>query len=312
MGKGCWNLEYLKQQPSSLMSHIGGVPTSILPREGKRTWGGLPVTDTTLKRTESLLIAGRPGAPGMMSTYRAYLKWREVRLQKLVTNGEALAIFGGYLRESGLKASTCSTYLYSALFFEKRIGAALDPQWYLAEDMIRALNKEACSETREHAPDTSEENVVRILDTLQNEEVAFTIWAMCVCGGRAADLVRLGETGGSFVIYGDVVKVHFTLTKNRTEQCEQYSVTLPLWIPFRAKWAMLAHRACPFTVGAQKINDTLHAAGFQETSYSFRRLFINHVINRLTENGITNWMAVIELTGHQQVKMVKGLYKAHN
>jgi len=247
----------------------------------------------------------------MMSTYRAYLKWREAKLPQQTSPGEALAIFGGYLQEAGLKSSTCSTYLYSALFFEKRLGTWGNAQWFLAEDMIRALNRKACSETREHAPDTNEERVQEILDTLRNEEVAFTIWAMCVCGGRAADLIRLGETGGSFRIHGDSVTVHFTLTKNRTEQCEQYSVTLPLWIPFRSKWQALAERVSPFTVTAQKICDTLHAAGYPETSYSFRRLFINHVIEQLTDKGLTNWLAVIELTGHQQVKMVKGLYKAH-
>jgi len=301
----------LRPPHDGLLSHVGGLPLTAMPREGKRTWGFDFVTERTVATTDTLLAEGRPGASGQLSLYRAYCKWREHRLQRQLSCGETLAIFGGYLVDAGLKASTCSTYVATALFFERRLSPRGDPQFYLAEDTIRALNRRACSEPREHAPDTSEERVRSIFDILRNQEVAFTVWAMCVCGGRAADLLRLIETGGFFRIVGNRVRVHFTLTKNRSEQCEQYSIDLPIWIPFRQQWKEYLDRPNPFCCNAQKINDTLHAAGFNETSYSFRRLFINHVIERLTENGITNWLAVIELTGHQQVKMVKGLYKSH-
>jgi len=306
--RGLWTLPI--QRPH-LLQHIGGAPLSAMPREGHRKWGTLPVTENTRTHTEELLIAGRPGISGMLSIHRAYEKWKNVRLRQLLSCGEALAVFGGYLHEAGLKASTCSTYVYSAMFFEKRLHHQMDPQWFLAHDMIRALNRQACSEERDHAYDTTEEDVIKMLDTVRNPEVTWAIWAMCTCGGRAADLLKLGETGGSFQVFGKHVKVHFKVTKNRTEQSEQYSLNLPILIPFRKEWSELASRQNPFTVSAQKINDTLHAAGFRETSYSFRRLFINQVIERLTEDGVTNWLKVIELTGHQQIKMVKGLYKAH-
>lgn len=305
---GLWNLV---PNAEKVLNHLGGAPLSALPREGHRKWGSLPVTEITKQHTEELLIAGRPGISGMLSIHRAYEKWKASRLQKILSCGETLALFGGYLHESGLKASTCSTYVYSALFFEKRLLHPHDPQWFLAYDIIRALNRQACYEEREHAYDTTEEDVIKMLDVIRNHEVTFAIWAMSTCGARAADLLRLGESGGSFQVFGKHVKVHFKITKNHTEQSEQYSLTLPILIPFRKEWSELAARPSPFTVSAQKINDTLHAAGFKETSYSFRRLFINQVIERLTENGVTQWMKVIELTGHKQVKMVKGLYKAH-
>ena len=49
---------------------------------------------------------------------------------------------------------------------------------------------------------------------------------MAMCGGRVADLLRLGP--GQIAIKGSTLFVHFKVTKTATEQAEQYSVNLPI------------------------------------------------------------------------------------
>ena len=126
-------------------------------------------------------------------------------------------------------------------------------------------------------------------------------------GARVADLNRLESV--QFVVKGNVVYVDFRVTKSARTAAEAFSVELPTWIPFNPIWTAMAKEPKPFTANCDRVNRVLHGAGYTETSYSFRRLFVNRLIDRFTEKGITEWSKVIQLTGHQQAKNVRGHYK---
>ena len=292
----------------SLLSLTGGLPSSEMPKEGRRTWGANVVTQENLDTTERLIVFGRPSSGPGLSLLRAFKKWCDVQLALPSAIGETIAIFGGYLFDAGLKASTCASYVRSVLFLERREPHVI-PKFYIADDVLKGLDKTAASEPRNHAIDIDEDRAREIISAIQKLDVQWTIWVMAMCGARVADLLRLGP--GQIVVQGSTLWIHFKVTKTVHEQDKQYSVQLPIWIPFRPEWEPFLSSPTPFTADCDRVDYVLHAAGFPETSYSFRRLFINQVIDRFTESGLTNWISVIEFTGHQQVKTVKGLYKRH-
>ena len=293
----------------SLLRLTGGVPSSAMPKEGHRTWAINEVTQKQLDTTERLIIFGSPSSAQRLSLWRAFGKWCDRQTTLPWARGETIAIFGGYLYDAGLKASTCASYVRTVLFFSRR-ESHVTPKYHIADDLLKGLDKTAASEPRNHAIDIDEDRAREIISAIRQLDVQWTLWVMAMCGGRVADLMRLGP--GKIVVQGSSLWVHFQVTKTATEQSEQYSVQLPIWIPFRSEWAQFLSSSTPFTADCNRVDYVLHKAGFPETSYSFRRLFINQVIDRFTDAGLTNWISVIELTGHQQVKTVKGLYKRHD
>lgn len=289
---------------------LGGIPISAMPGEGHRRWGTTPVDLETKAATEEILLEGRPGAAAQLSLFRAFERWRSVNPLLPTAYGEVLAIFGGYLYEHDLKCSTCVTYVRTALFFLRRSPPnAEDPKWYLASDVIRGLDRLASRETRDHAIDIDEDRALHILRSMVQPDLAFTIWLMLVCGARCSDLARLAPS--QIVLTANKIFIHFRETKTVARPINQYSVELPLWIPFKEEWRIFLTSRETLPADCDRLNKSLHAAGFPETTYSFRRLFINRVIHKFTEDGVTDWLRVIELTGHRKSNTVKGLYKQH-
>jgi len=303
-------LPSLPSAPGNLhLNLLGGIPMSAMPGEGRRRWGSVAVDDATYVTAEELLLEGRPSAAAQLSLFRAFDRWRATNRNLPRSPGEILAIFGAYLFEHDLKASTCANYVRTAWFFLRRLESSHpEPQWYLALDILRGLDRHASRQPRDHAIDIDEARALHILSTIQAVDVAFVIWLMCVCGARVADIRRLAPE--QVQLRGSRIVIHFRETKTVVRPIDQYSVDLDLWIPFKEEWR-------PYLVGrlsapnCDRVNYVLHSAGFEETSYSFRRLFINRVIHRFTEGGITDWLRVIELTGHRKAATAKGLYKQH-
>jgi len=178
----------------------------------------------------------------------------------------------------------------------------------MALDILRGLDRHASRQSRDHAIDIDETRALVILSSIQAPDVAFVIWLMCVCGARVADIARL--TPEQIQLRGPRLFIHFRETKTVMRPIDQYSVELDVWIPFKEEWRPYLERRI---VGpnCDRVNKVLHGAGYEETTYSFRRLFVNRVIHRFTEGGVTDWLRVIELTGHRKPATAKGLYKQH-
>lgn len=331
----------LQKDPGILnLSH--GYALDALPKEGKRKgdWDWGIATESTLRHAETLLQESRPSSSQHLSLYRAFQRWRE--RSPLVWNaplGQLAAVFGTYLLDVGLRANTCASYTRTILKFLHREALVMPPQWNVAEDLLRALDLKAAAEPPEHAPDISEERAAAIIDAIEQQDVAFAVWAMCMSGARAADLMRLGS--GQFRVSADgkAIAVDFFVTKNVRSPHERYSICLqsedreatrhavsfPTWIPFKESWRPFLYQDRPFIRPemnkpdlsppylANRINYVLDHLTIEpkveETSYSFRRLFINRVIDRFTEDGVTMWCKVIEITGHKRKENVKASYK---
>ena len=123
----------------SLLSLTGGLPSSEMPKEGRRTWGANVVTQENLDTTERLIVFGRPSSGPGLSLLRAFKKWCDVQLALPSAIGETIAIFGGYLFDAGLKASTCASYVRSVLFLERREPHVI-PKFYIADDVLKGLD----------------------------------------------------------------------------------------------------------------------------------------------------------------------------
>jgi len=287
-----------------------------------------------------MLKESRPSSSQHLSLYRAFQRWREQSpLVWSAPLGQLAAVFGTYLWEVGLCANTCASSLRTILKFLRREALTMPPQWSVAEDLLRALDLKAAAEPPEHAPDISEERAATIIDAIKQQDVAFAVWAMCMSGARAADLMRLGS--GQFQVSADgkAIAVEFYVTKNVRAPHERYSicvqsdereatkhaVSFASWIAFKECWRPFLYQDRPFVRPemnkpdlspqylVNRINYVLDHLKIEptveETSYSFRRLFINRVIDRFTEDGVTAWCKVIEITGHQRKENVKSSYK---
>ena len=296
--------------PTLRLRLFGGLPDSAMPGERPRCWGQAPVSTTDIERAEALMLAGRPGAPQELSLYRAFQRWRTANFYDQVCHGEVLAIFAGYLANTDLAASTCATYVRQAEGFCRREDQTRPPRWHLCDTALKGLDLLAAAAGASHAVDISEARAQAIIAMLRAEDVRFALWAMCMCGGRVADLLRL--TPAQFRLLGNTkLVVHFMVTKSARTLTEQYSVELPMWLPFEPQWLKFWDGPTLFTADADRINKILHAAGYKETTYSFRRLFVHRIIDRFSEDGIIEWAKVIQLTGHQQEKSVRGHYQDH-
>ena len=192
---------------------------------GTRRWGHVPADAESISTTESLLLDGRPSAAAQLSLFRAFERWRGSNPHLPKSIGEVLAIFGGYLFEHDLKASTCANYVRTALFFCRRthVGAT-DAQWFLAYDILRGLDRHACRQPRDHAIDIDENRALEILNAIRMQDIAFTIWLMLMSGARCADLASLAPE--QVVLRESRLYIHFRETKSVQRPADQYSVEL--------------------------------------------------------------------------------------
>ena len=292
--------------PTWNLNLMCGLPASAMPGVGRRMWGHQDMTGVC-SLTERLMLEGCPAASQHQSLYRAFGRWRQANFIVEPAPGQVCALFGGYLLSAGLKASTCVNYVRTVGKFVRQESSHPSPEWNAMESMIRGLELRAAAEVPNHAVDISEERAKFILESITSLDVQFSLWMLLNVGSRAADLNRLLEC--QIGISHDRVAVDFRITKVVRTQKERFSVSLPLWVPFKESWRPFLSQAKPFTADCDRINRILHDAGFSETTYSFRRLFVNRIIDRFTEDDLVNWVKVIEVTGHQQAMTVRGSYR---
>ena len=284
-----------------------GLPANAMPKEGYRKWGDTPVTEKIILRAEELILLGAPNAAAHLSLYRAFTRWRGTHLE-LTSLAESLIIFAAYLDNTGLRKSTCAEYVRTAKKMALHSGEKFgDPSGAL-ERALKGLDLLAAMERPEHALDISAERLAEILNTVQKEEARFEIWLMAHCGARSADLLRLSSCQ---IKYNDgKLTILYRVTKTDREPGHAHQVTYEV-TDFEDQWREFLHRATPCTLDADSLNKVLHAAGFEETTYSFRRFFVQNTIERFTQEGHTDWCRVIELTNHQKVSTVRGHYQHH-
>ena len=300
-------------KPGSLLNITAGVPSSCMPAPGTRCWGGALVTEKTLSRAEAIIILGAPTASQDLSIHRGFLQWRFRQGLTGYPLGQTLAVFGAYLEEADLKHSTICEYVQSAHKMCRRDGEACSDE-ILYKNFLKGAQLLAANDKPDHAIDVSFERILAILqklDRAKHDEWRFSIWMMVTCGARMSDLRRLKTAMISFS--NGILKILFRVTKTSRDGSETYEVTVEqiAGLAFEQQWRIFLAQEKPFRLKADSVNKVLHHFGFPETTYSFRRYFIQATIARFTENGHTEWCRVIEITGHQQGKTVRAKYALH-
>ena len=299
--------------PGQLLSLTCGVPSACMPSLGVRTYGGAMVSDHTVARAEAIIKLGAPTASQDLSIHRGFSSWRVKQGMQGFPLGQTLAVFGAYLEEADLKHSTIVEYVQSAHKMCRRDGeVCADETTYRL--FLKGAQLLAANDKPDHAIDVSMDRIMEILaklDRATHDEWRFTIWMMVTCGARMSDLRRLKSAMIRFI--DGILRIFFRVTKTSRDGSESYEVTVEqnVVLPFEAQWRAFLAREMPFHLKADSVNKVLHRFGFPETTYSFRRFFIQATIARFTDQGHTEWCRVIEITGHQQGKTVRAKYALH-
>ena len=308
--------ERITDAPSrwKVLDLIGGVPARVMPKEGYRKWGEDPMDQPRVKRNaEELILLGAPCASAHLSLYRAFTKWRTTNTPH-TTLAETLVLFAGYLDGTGLKKSTCGQYVRTAKAMSIHAGEKMGDPSGVVEKVLKGLDLKAALEPPEHAVDITETRLAEILATLEKDEIRFYIWLMAYCGARARDIQRLHSI--QLRLEGSRLTILYRVTKTNREPGCAHQITYEVRA-FEEQWRPFMERPkiCRLDSDKQKlcdvINKTLHSAGFEETTYSFRRFFVQSTIDRFTKEDHTEWCRVIELTDHKTEKRVKGHYQHH-
>ena len=285
-----------------------GLPVSKIPKVGPRKWGDVDVQEKHKVRAQEIIVLGAPTASQDISVYRAFSRWRWQQGMSGVKLGQVLCVFGAYLEAAELKHSTIVTYVISVDKMAARDGEKRNDQGEF-QAFLKGMKLLAANDVPDHAMDVSAERIAEILRTVRKEKIRFAIWMITTIGARCRDLRRL--TKRQIELVGSCsIKIHFKVTKTARDSSEGYEVKVEFhaFAPFEAQWSQFLEEETPFNIKADQINKTLHAAGFPETSYSFRRFFIQATVDRFTNDNHTDWCRVIEITGHQQAKIVKSTY----
>ena len=271
------------------------------------------VSDRTVTRAEDIIKLGAPTASQDLSIHRGFNSWRINQGLQGYPLGQTLAVFGAYLEEADLKHSTIVEYVQSAHKMCRRDGEVCSDETTYRH-FLKGAQLLAADDKPDHAIDVSMDRILEImakLDRATHDEWRFTIWMMVTCGARMSDLRRLKNTMIRFV--DGTLRIFFRVTKTSRDGSESYEVTVEqnAVLPFEAQWRAFLAKEMPFRLKADSVNKILHRFGFPETTYSFRRFFIQATIARFTDQGHTEWCRVIEITGHQQGKTVRAKYALH-
>ena len=210
----------------------------------------------------------------------------------------------------------------------------------LCDAVLDGLELAYAEEGADHAIDATEEEVLSWLPPnppfrIRKKEARAIIWIMCTCGARVADIIR-AALSISLDMTQKRLQVIFKVTKTGRSVGEKRSVSFPFFcqpdsevVNFISSqnFAEVILEMFSRTVNGKKVadcsplNKVLAAAVLRQglrkdgkgtrevTTYSFRRLFIQRVISWYTdEDGVIEWMKVIQWSGHKTHTIVSSTY----
>jgi hypothetical protein len=228
-----------------------------------------------------------------------------------------LEYFLGHLESFHIKPGSVLTYVEHIERVWRREGRIIHKPGIL-ESTKKGMQLRQMEAPTAHAVDIEMADALAIIEAVKKVEVKTSLWMLLNSGARVADQRRLPRE--AVFVGAGLLHVDFVVPrKNGRKVEERFTVTLPLTSePDDEIKAQLALPK-PFTASVRTINGVLKAIcpdkEYTEeercpTSYSFRRLFVNEVINKFTDDmGIVAWSDVIQLTGHQDSKIPRSSYQ---
>jgi pterin-4a-carbinolamine dehydratase len=211
-----------------------------------------------------------------------------------------------------------------------KLGAAFTGREYL--NNYRAMCEvSSMSERTEHAPDIDIKLIVKVLQHCKTKRLSFelvVVWLMSVTSGRLEDLVHivgyiLQQRDGEWTL-----AVDWGVRKNCRKKVLQSSATykVPKELSKFVDQSKLKTYVPKITSGVGPLNKLLNefkvnapeptageprsarVAKESVSTYSFRRWAVQRFIRENTVNGITDWEAVIKLSGHMSKLMPQNIY----
>lgn len=269
-----------------------------------------PHTLSTLDKEATRLFSqawlSSSSANRVRADYRTFL-----HLNQLEDNEESKLYAIGQMIMAGLKMSSISTYL--GYLVNNRKNAV----W-------RATQLAHADEDSQHATDAPAIGLIRIIRAISNVPVECVVWLMFNTGARDMDLRRLRRKQITLCLAKRTVTIQFRITKGIRSRGKRRTVTFN-WrtTPTPGVCEMLIDGpddARPMLkVSVNVANSALKKADSsiarKVTTYSFRRNFINHLIDMHYDDVFShkeNLEYIAGFTMHNDPQVIEAFYKKFN
>lgn len=278
------------------------------PARKRRVQEGAPMRAGTAAKVAAIIQEANPNASQASAVYRWFHAWLQVN-EHLITGGMGSAVaFWCASIEDFYAATTMVTYVQLLMKVFSRMRLAIEDTC-LITDCLKCYNHRAANSVIRHAMDIDLQDAFLMYHHIQEVDVRASILLTTCTGARAEDATKLDHISITLDLQNCKLGVDFKSTKNRRAANQRYSIKVPLIIFPDAE--VVAFLSSPHLIfpNADRINRVMAAAGLKGiTTYSFRRLFIHTRIEAHTHDARTDWLAVIEDTGHKIPDNVKSHY----
>jgi hypothetical protein len=292
----------------------------------RRTWHLAPASGAERDLLRTWLTS--PSDSANLALWRAFEVFRRHEAATMPTE-LAIGLFCAKARRHGRESTSCLTYARTLLQCAVAEGL-MRPNTSAATKLLRGIALEACDSKVLHARDVSVEQAQALLRQARLPELRYAVFWMFTSGMRLADLNRF--TAFSFELVGESLRIDVRVAKNVRSPDERYSLNLPLRShdPLCLQWLREKRRP---TMSCDSMNNALKAIAVElgwemtdakrardqgrpdlraPTTYSLRRNFMHHVIDVCTRDSdagkLVDWMAAIQLTGHQKAATLRASY----
>jgi hypothetical protein len=302
-----------------------------------RRWQFGATSRPEIELWKELLALGSPGLKANVALLQAFQEYRiEQKSSQVQCSVVAdLMLFLTRARIKGLLEFS-SIAVYGATL---QAMIAADGGWHTRhtsefaafEKFMAGLSLKAAAAFKLKARPITLEQARALFDNITvRKDVKYAVFWLANTGARSEDIVRISHF--KFEKTSAKLTINFDVAKNVRSNADGLQCRLRLRIRDEICEAKLLQEEIP-KVACAVINPVLLAVAHQlgwpiisaadcrknedlekraPTTYSFRHLFIQHVIESLvkeTEAGdVINWTEVIQLTGHQSSKTVKAAY----
>jgi len=300
-----------------------------------RGWHLGEISTREIAEWKDSLALGSPNLQSnisLLSCFRSFCQQPSDAKCSVVTN---LMLFLSRGRiKAGLEYSTLAVYGQTIQMMLSAEGEWLSPhksEMAAYEHYMAGVHLKAAAAFKLKARQISFEEGVALFNGIRHrEDVRYSVFWLINTGARAEDILRVKNFKYDAAIFR--LSINFDVAKNVRNAAEGQQVRIFLRLRHPGCEQRLMNQEVP-VAGEAAINPVLFAVAMElgwkivkaaecranedlghrsPTTYSFRHLFIMHLIETLSKQSecgeTVNWSEVIQLTGHQSTKTVRAAY----
>lgn len=303
---------------------FGRLDMSKVPNRGNCKYAAQRFTGDDLHRLQELASKATPHEKTVLSDTRRFVDFLEAN-PGVESMGAALAQFAaqaaGHLGPASAK--NLAKNVKGALLAARVETGSLA----LCDAVLDGLDLTYAEAGAQHAVDITEVECKSWLPfdppyRIKKVQARAMIWIMCTCGARNADILRAAMSIQLDLAHSRL-SATFAVTKTNRTVSDKRTVSFPFFCkPDLDILSFMNSKGWEEQLpDADALNAVLKKADLKKvvqvqgkdprsiTSYSFRRLFIHRVISWYTDDeGIVDWMKVIQWSGHKTDDIVCSTY----